>query len=76
MRAIQELRAEVAALRSTVARLEEELREARAAPAAPATAADAEPPAATEQCAALTQKGARCTRKPQAGGKLCWQHAR
>jgi hypothetical protein len=34
----------------------------------PAKAAD------RPQCAAMTKKGARCTRKAKPGSKYCWQH--
>ncbi|MBI1357827.1 MAG: hypothetical protein GC160_26115 [Acidobacteria bacterium] len=85
MRAVQELRVEVASLGAKVSRLEEELRQARTAPPTASVAAPAARPpgfaaaaagSAEGQCTALTKKGSRCTRKAESGGKYCWQHKR
>lgn len=90
MRAVQELRAEVARLGAKVSRLETALEAERAAPAPERTSAQeagptpsalrpssaAKPVTKSDRCAASTQKGARCSRKAQAGGPYCWQHAR
>ena len=43
-------------------------------PAAPIPALSA--PAARPQCAAITEKGARCSRRAAAGSRYCWQHRR
>jgi hypothetical protein len=40
---------------------------------APATTS---PTGARQQCAATTQRGARCSRLAQSGSAFCWQHAR
>jgi phage shock protein A len=76
---VAELRAEVRALERTVARLEQELAEAKIQPpavaAAPATATAAKAPAAKARCAGTTKSGVRCKRSAREGSRFCWQHA-
>jgi hypothetical protein len=49
-------------------------------PSRPAVAPSSTQPApiqsARQQCAAITQKGTRCSRMASAGSAYCWQHAR
>lgn len=47
-----------------------------AAPPAARPAVPAAVPAARSQCAATTQRGARCLRLADAGSAYCWQHKR
>jgi hypothetical protein len=74
LQAVQELRAEVAALRRSVERLEQELAEAKAAPA-PAEPDTPPAKAVKVQCAGTTASGARCKRSAREGSRFCWQHA-
>jgi hypothetical protein len=76
---VEELRGRVALLERTVARLEQELAEARASPPPPAPVTQAAPtpakPAVKVQCAGATKAGARCKRPTSEGSRYCWQHA-
>ncbi|MCB1020437.1 MAG: hypothetical protein H6509_13790 [Bryobacterales bacterium] len=76
---LHELRADVDALKRTVARLEQELAEARAtskpaAPAAKTSAAAVQPKTQAAQCDGKTRAGARCKRSASQGSRYCWQH--
>ncbi|MEZ5367281.1 MAG: hypothetical protein R2748_34315 [Bryobacterales bacterium] len=76
---LQELRADVDALKRTVARLEQELAESRAtaksSPTVPSkAAATAQPKTQSAQCEGKTKAGARCKRSATKGSRYCWQH--
>ena len=76
---VEELRARVAMLERTVARLAQELGEARASAPLPAPVTEAgpspAPPVAKVQCGGETKAGARCKRPASEGSRYCWQHA-
>ncbi len=88
---LRAIRTELAALQARVERLEKSLRAGTTAqtvvlpfPASPAAASVHPAPApstplvksARQQCAAVTQKGKRCSRLSNPGSAYCWQHGR